>query len=78
MNNELKVSLYLNREGTQKEQKQIQMLFTRLWVNSTIGNIIAQLGSKLKIEERIWNVKSGRVIDKSRVAVELNREINKK
>lgn len=37
-----------------------------------IGNSIAQFSSKLKIEERLWNVKSGRSIGKSRVALELN------
>ena len=42
-----------------------------------IGNSIAQFATKLKVEEQLWHVKSGRATGKSRVAVELNRVINK-
>jgi integrase len=42
-----------------------------------VGKSIAQFSSKLKIEERLWHVKSGRATGKSHVAVELNRELNK-
>lgn len=42
-----------------------------------IGNSIAQFSTKLKIEERLWHVKSGRATGKSHTAVKLNREINK-
>lgn len=42
-----------------------------------IGNSIAQFSTKLKVEERLWHVKSGRATGKSHMAVRLNREINK-
>lgn len=42
-----------------------------------IGKSIAQFGSKLKIEESLWDVKSRRASGKSRKATQLNREINK-
>ena len=77
MNNELKVSFYLKREGnTERTETNPDTVFPIVG-KIIIGNTIAQFGSKLKIEERLWSVKSGRAIGKSRVAVELNREINK-
>lgn len=77
MNNELKVSFYLKREGnTERTETNPDVVFPIVG-KIIIGNTIAQFGSKLKIEERLWSVKSGRAIGKSRVAVELNREINK-
>ena len=77
MNNELKVSFYLKREGKTERTKTNPDAVYPIVGKIIIGNTIAQFGSKLKIEERLWNVKSGRAIGKSRVAVELNREINK-
>ena len=77
MNNELKVSFYLKREGKTERTETNPDAVYPIVGKIIIGNTIAQFGSKLKIEERLWNVKSGRVIGKSRVAVELNREINK-
>lgn len=74
MSNELKVSFYLKRE---KSKEQNPDAVYPIVGKISIDNTIAQFGSKLKIEERLWNVKSGRAIGKSRVAVELNREINK-
>ena len=77
MNNELKVSFYLKREGnTERTETNPDAVFPIIG-KIIIGNTIAQFGSKLKIEERLWSVKSGRAIGKSRIAVELNREINK-
>lgn len=77
MNNELKVSFYLKREGnTERIETKPDAIFSIVG-KIIIGNTIAQFGSKLKIEERLWGVKSGRAIGKSRVAVELNREIDK-
>jgi integrase len=77
MNNELKVSFYLKREGnTERTETNPDAVFPIVG-KIIIGNTIAQFGSKLKIEEQLWSVKSGRAIGKSRVAVELNREINK-
>ena len=77
MNNELKVSFYLKREGsTERTEVNPDALYPVIG-KIIIGNSIAQFSSKLKIEERLWSVKSGRATGKSRVAVELNREINK-
>lgn len=77
MNNELKVSFYLKREGKTERTETNPDAIYPIVGKIIIGNTIAQFGSKLKIEERLWSVKSGRAIGKSRVAVELNREINK-
>ena len=77
MNNELKVSFYLKREGNTERTETNPYAVYPIVGKIIIGNTIAQFGSKLKIEERLWNVKSGRAIGKSRVAIELNREINK-
>jgi len=77
MNNELKVSFYLKREGnTERTETNPDAVFPIIG-KIIIGNTTAQFGSKLKIEERLWSVKSGRAIGKSRAAIELNREINK-
>lgn len=77
MNYELKVSFYLKREGNTKRTETTPDAVFPIIGKIITGNTIAQFGSKLKIEERLWSVKSGRAIGKSRVAVELNREINK-
>ena len=77
MNNELKVSFYLKREGKTERTETNPDAVYPIVGKIIIGNSIAQFGSKLKIEKRLWSVKSGRAIGKSRVAVELNREINK-
>lgn len=74
MSNELKVSFYLKRE---KNKVQNPDAVYPIVGKISIGKTIAQFGSKLKVEERLWSVKSGRAIGKSRVAIELNREINK-
>ena len=77
MNNELKVSFYLKREGnTERTETNPDAVFPIVG-KIIIGNTIAQFGSKLKIEEQLWSIKSGRAIGKSRIAVEINREINK-
>lgn len=74
MSNELKVSFYLKRE---KSKEQNPDAVYPIVGKIIIGKTIAQFGSKLKVEERLWSVKSGRAIGKSHVAIELNREINK-
>ncbi|MDR1121108.1 MAG: site-specific integrase, partial [Dysgonamonadaceae bacterium] len=77
MNMNLKVSFYLKRErkGTKSlaDEKTVYPIVGKI----IIGKTIAQFGSKLKVEERLWNVKSGRAIGKSHAATELNREINR-
>lgn len=77
MNNELKVSFYLKRESRLEKCTIGEKVSFPIIGKIIIGNDIAQFATKLKVEERIWHVKSGRAIGKSRVAVELNREINK-
>ena len=77
MSNELKVSFYLKREGNSETAEVNPYAVYPIIGKIIIGNSIAQFSSKLKVEERLWSVKSGRAIGKSRVAVELNREINK-
>jgi hypothetical protein len=77
MNNELKVSFYLKRESRLEKGNVGENVTCPIIREIIIGNSIAQFSSKLKIEERLWSVKSGQAISKSRVAVELNREINK-
>jgi hypothetical protein len=72
MSTDLKVSFYLKRERT-SENNQVYPIVGKI----IIGKCIAQFSSKLKADERLWNVKSGKAIGKSKVATELNREINK-
>ncbi|MDR1368722.1 MAG: site-specific integrase [Dysgonamonadaceae bacterium] len=74
MNTNLKVSFYLKR--VQKNEKSGSSIYPIVG-KIIIGKSIAQFSSKLKVEERLWNVKSGRAIGKSKVATELNRELNK-
>lgn len=73
MNNELKVSFYIKREKSATNTSGIYPIIGKI----IIGCTIAQFSSKLKVEESLWNVKSGRATGKSRQAVELNRAINK-
>jgi integrase len=77
MSENLKVSFYLKRE--KKEQKNaVEDSPVYPIVGKIIaGRSIAQFSTKLKVEERLWHVKSGRAIGKSHAAVELNRAINK-
>ncbi|MDH6535551.1 site-specific integrase [Parabacteroides sp. 52] len=77
MSNELKVSFYLKRESRLEKRSDGESVTYPIIGKIIIGNSIAQFSSKLSVSERLWNVKSGRAIGKSRIAVELNREINK-
>ena len=77
MSNELKVSFYLKREGKLETAVANPNKAYPIVGKIIIGKTIAQFGSKLKIEERLWDVKSGRAIGKSHKAIQLNREINK-
>ena len=77
MNNELKVSFYLKRESRLEKVNNGENVAYPIIGKIIIGNNIAQFSTKLKVEERFWHVKSGRATEKSRVAVELNRKINK-
>ncbi|GAB6010382.1 site-specific integrase [Dysgonomonas reticulitermitis] len=74
MDENLKVSFYLKRERkSEKSDISIYPIVGKI----IIGKSIAQFSSKLKADERLWNVKSGRAIGKSHSATMLNREINK-
>ena len=73
----LKVAFYLKRA-----QKRGRIIVEDSSVYPIVGKIIigrsiAQFSTKLKVSESLWHVKSGRAIGKSKVATELNREINK-
>lgn len=76
MTNNLKVSFYLKREGKSKKTVSNIDVVYPIVGKIIVGNSIAQFSSKLSVPEQLWNVKSGRAIGKSRIAVELNREIN--
>jgi hypothetical protein len=73
MDTELKVSFYLKRERKNEKEGAGYPIVGKI----NVGKTIAQFSSKLKVEEKLWNVKSGRAIGKSKIATELNREINK-
>ncbi|MDR2690792.1 MAG: site-specific integrase [Dysgonamonadaceae bacterium] len=77
MNENLKVSFYLKRERKRTKSSAGEKTVYPIVGKIIIGKTVAQFGSKLKVEERLWNVKSGRAIGKSHAATELNREINK-
>ena len=73
MNNELKVSFYIKREKSATNACGIYPVIGKI----IVGGTLAQFSSKLKVDERQWDVKSGRATGKSRQAVELNRAINR-
>jgi integrase len=74
MNENLKVSFYLKRERKRgKNGNDVYPVVGKIIIERSI----AQFSSKLKVPERLWNVKAGRATGKSHVATELNREINK-
>jgi integrase len=76
MNENFKVSFYIKRErrnGKNVGDNPAYPIVGKI----IIGRSIAQFSTKLKVEERLWHVKSGRAIGKSHVATELNREINR-
>ena len=73
MNNELKVSFYIKREKSATNACGIYPVIGKI----IVGGTLAQFSSKLKVDERLWDVKSGRATGKSRRAVELNRAINR-
>jgi integrase len=76
MDENLKVSFYLKREKKNEKNNNADAVYPVVG-KIIVGKTIAQFGSKLKVDERLWNVKSGRATGKSHVATELNREINK-
>ena len=77
MSESLKVSFYLKRERKEEKTGSDDNPVYPIVGKIIIGNSIAQFGTKLKVGERLWHVKSGRATGKSHAATELNREINK-
>jgi hypothetical protein len=75
--NELKVSFYLKREGKTGTANTNPNEIYPITGKMIIGKSIVQFSTKLKTEERLWHVKSGRAMGKSHAAIRLNREINK-
>ncbi|MDR1368872.1 MAG: hypothetical protein LBJ72_01910 [Dysgonamonadaceae bacterium] len=67
MNTDLKVSFYLKRE--QKRVTDNNRGYPVVEKIIIVKNI-AQFSSKLEVDERLWNVKSGRAISKSKIATD--------
>lgn len=65
--------LYIKREKSATNACGIYPVIGKI----IVGGTLAQFSSKLKVDERLWDVKSGRATGKSRQAVELNRAINR-
>lgn len=65
MSNELKVSFYLKRESRLEKSSVGENTAYPIIGKIIIGNSIAQFSTKLKIEERLWHVKSGRASGKA-------------
>lgn len=77
MKQELKVSFYLKRERRVKSLRSNPDQVFSILGKITLGKDVAQFSSKLKIEEHLWDVVSGRAIGKSKKATSLNRELDK-
>ena len=73
MKSEIKVLLYLKRNGQGKDG--LCPLMGRIMVKGTV-NSVTQLGCKIKVDPKLWNATSQRCTGKSRMAVTTNREID--
>jgi hypothetical protein len=62
MNMNLKVSFYLKRERKCTKPVAGEKTVYPIVGKIIIGKTVAQFGSKLKVEERLWNVKSGKAM----------------
>ncbi|KAA6327016.1 Tyrosine recombinase XerD [termite gut metagenome] len=71
------MSFYLKREQSNQKVTANSNPVYPIVGKIIIGKTLAQFSTKLKVEERLWHVKSGRVAGKSHAATSLNREINK-
>ena len=71
MSSTFKILFYLKRNAPKKNG--LIPVMCRITVNGKI----AQFGCKLDVEEKSWNVKSGRVSGRSIVAQEANRMLDK-
>ena len=65
MNNELKVSFYIKREKSVTNACGIYPVIGKI----IVGGTLAQFSSKLKVDERLWDVKSGRAINRINLAI---------
>lgn len=72
MKTELKVLLYLKRNGQDKEG--LCPLMGKITIKGE-ANSTAQFGCKIKINPALWNATSQRCTGKSKVAITTNREI---
>lgn len=72
MKTELKVLLYLKRNGQDKEG--LCPLMGKITIKGEI-NSTAQFGCKIKVEPKLWNATSQRCTGKSKTAISTNREI---
>lgn len=71
MKEELKVMFYLKKNQAKKSG-----LFPVMG-RITIGKTMAQFSLKLEADANIWDVKAGRMTGKSKIALEVNRQIEK-
>ena len=74
MKTEIKVLLYLKRNGQGKDG--LCPLMGRIMVKGTV-NSVTQFGCKIKVDPKLWNATSQRCTGKSRMAVTTNREIDR-
>ncbi len=71
MQSELKVLFYLKRN--QKRKDGLSPVMGRI----RIGKSMSQFSLKLEANDKYWDTKAGRMIGKSKQALEVNREINR-
>ena len=74
MKTEIKVLLYLKRNGQGKDG--LCPLMGRIMVKGAV-NSVTQFGCKIKVDPKLWNATSQRCTGKSRTAVTTNREIDR-
>lgn len=74
MKTEIKVLLYLKRNGQGKDG--LCPLMGRIMVKGAV-NSVTQFGCKIKVDPKLWNATSQRCTGKSRMAVTTNREIDR-
>ncbi|MFR9523666.1 MAG: hypothetical protein SNH94_03745 [Rikenellaceae bacterium] len=71
MSNELKLGFYLRHKEIKSDGS------VPIMGRITIGRTMVQFGAKCSVAERLWDTKSARAVGKSKVATELNRNLDK-
>ncbi len=71
MSNELKLGFYLRHKEVKSDGT------VPIMGRITIGRTMAQFSAKCSVGERLWDTKSARAVGKSKVATELNRNLDK-